>query len=111
LRDLGKQLQGWEGGIYKKLSSNLINWANGLFRYLPVLEQALSELDVSGIMGVSLENALQRSSNQADVGGLTEEISAQQSRSRSRAAAGEPAVARERAPFLFELQAKNKPGD
>jgi hypothetical protein len=50
-------------------------------------------------MEVSLENALQRScnqsSNQADVGGLTEEIIAQQSHSRSRAAEGEPAVARE----------------
>jgi hypothetical protein len=44
LRDLGKQLQDWEGRIYKKLSSNLINWAAGLFRYLPVLKQALSPL-------------------------------------------------------------------
>jgi hypothetical protein len=35
---------------------------------------ALPELDISGIMGVSLENALQRSSNQADVDGLTEEV-------------------------------------
>jgi hypothetical protein len=78
LRDVGKRLQGWEGGIYKKLSSNLINWAEGLFRYLPVLEQALSELDISGIMAVSLENALQHSSiqgsDQAGVGSLTEEI-------------------------------------
>jgi len=41
---LGKQLQEWEGRIYKKLSSNLINWAEGLFRYLPVLKQALSPL-------------------------------------------------------------------
>jgi hypothetical protein len=44
LRDLGKQLQGWEGRIYKKLRSNLINWAEGLFCYLPVLKQALSPL-------------------------------------------------------------------
>jgi len=44
LRDLGAQLQEWEGRIYKKLSSNLINWAEGLFRYLPVLRQALSPL-------------------------------------------------------------------
>jgi len=44
LRDLGKHLQGWEGRIYKKLSSNLINWAEGLFCYLPVLKQALSPL-------------------------------------------------------------------
>jgi hypothetical protein len=38
----------------------------------------LPELDISGIMGVSLENALQRSSvqgnYQADVDGLTKEI-------------------------------------
>lgn len=44
LRDLGEQLQEWEGRIYKKLSSNLINWAEGLLRYLPVLKQALSPL-------------------------------------------------------------------
>lgn len=44
LRDLGKQLQDWEGRIYKKLSSNLINWAAGLFRYLAVLKQALTPL-------------------------------------------------------------------
>jgi hypothetical protein len=40
--------------------------------------KALPELDISGIMGMSLENALQRSSikgsDQADVDGLTEEI-------------------------------------
>ena len=35
---------------------------------------ALPELDISGIMGVSLENAYQRSSNYADVAGLTEGI-------------------------------------
>jgi hypothetical protein len=43
-------------------------------------QKALPQLDVSGIMGVPLENALQRSSikgnDQADVDGLTEEISA-----------------------------------
>ena len=44
LRDLGKRLQAWEGRIYKKLSSNLINWAEGLFCYRPVLKQALSPL-------------------------------------------------------------------
>ena len=44
LRDSGKQLQGWDGRIYKKLSSNLSNWAEGLFRYQPVLKQALSPL-------------------------------------------------------------------
>lgn len=40
--------------------------------------KALPELDIGGIMGVSLENALQRSSikgsDQTDVDGLTEEI-------------------------------------
>jgi len=41
-----------------------------MIRFQP---EALPELDISGIMGVSLENAVQRSS-QADVGGLTEEI-------------------------------------
>jgi hypothetical protein len=35
---------------------------------------ALPELDISGTMGVSLESALQRSSDQADVDGLTEGI-------------------------------------
>jgi hypothetical protein len=34
----------------------------------------LSELDISGIMGVFLENAYQRSSNQADVDGLAEGV-------------------------------------
>jgi hypothetical protein len=75
--------------------------------------EALPELDISGIMGVSQENALQRSSvqgrEQANVGGLTEEIIAQQSRSHSSAAAGEPAVVGERVPFLCGLEAQNKP--
>jgi len=44
LRDLGRQLQGWSGRIYEKLSSNLINWAEGLFRYQSVLNQAISPL-------------------------------------------------------------------
>jgi hypothetical protein len=44
LRDLGKQLQRWDGRIYKKLSRNFTNWAEGLFRYQPVLKQALSPL-------------------------------------------------------------------
>jgi hypothetical protein len=44
LRNLGKQLQEWEGRIYEKLSSNLINWAEDLFCYQPVLAQALSPL-------------------------------------------------------------------
>jgi hypothetical protein len=44
LRNLGKQLQGWEGRIYEKLSSNLNTFAEGLFHYQPVLGQALSPL-------------------------------------------------------------------
>jgi hypothetical protein len=44
LRHLGKQLQVWDGRIYDKLSSNLINWAEELFRYQPVLARALSPL-------------------------------------------------------------------
>ena len=44
LRDLGRKLQGWTGRIYEKLSSNLINWAEGLFRYHSVLSQAISPL-------------------------------------------------------------------
>jgi hypothetical protein len=44
LRDLGRQLQGWTGRIYEKLSSNLINWAEGLFRYQSVLNQAIAPL-------------------------------------------------------------------
>lgn len=67
----------------------------------------LLELDINGIIGVSLANALQRSSvqgnHQADVDGLTQEIIAQQSRSHQSAVAGE------RMPFLFGLEAKNKP--
>jgi len=44
LRDLGRKLQGWTGRIYAKLSSNLINWAEGLFRYQSALNQAISPL-------------------------------------------------------------------
>jgi hypothetical protein len=44
LRNLGEQLQGWEGRIYKKLSSNLNTFAKGPFHYQPVLAQALSPL-------------------------------------------------------------------
>lgn len=44
LRNLGQQLQEWEGRIYDKLSSNLINWARGLFSYQSVLTRALSPL-------------------------------------------------------------------
>jgi hypothetical protein len=44
LRNLGEQLQEWDGRIYEKLSTNLINWAEDLFCYRPVLARALSPL-------------------------------------------------------------------
>jgi hypothetical protein len=44
LRKLGAQLQSWEGRIYQKLSTNLINWAAGLFSYQTVLSQELAPL-------------------------------------------------------------------
>jgi hypothetical protein len=44
LRKLGEQLEAWKGRIYKKLSSNLIHFAEALFAYYPVLAQALSPL-------------------------------------------------------------------
>jgi hypothetical protein len=44
LRGLGQQLQAWSGGIYEKLSSYLVNLADDLFRYHPVLTHALTPL-------------------------------------------------------------------
>jgi hypothetical protein len=44
LRNLGQQLQGWQGRIYKKLSSYLINFAQALFAYRPGLTRALTPL-------------------------------------------------------------------
>jgi hypothetical protein len=44
LRGIGEELQAWDGRIYDKLSSNLINWAESLFSYYPVLVEALSPL-------------------------------------------------------------------
>ena len=44
LRSIGKQLGQWEGRIYAKLSANLINWADKLFAYQPILQQALAPL-------------------------------------------------------------------
>lgn len=41
LRTVGTQLGQWSGKIYAKLSSNLLNWAEGLFAYQPILQQAL----------------------------------------------------------------------
>jgi len=44
LRNVSKQLKGWEGHIYQKLSRNLHSFAEGLFSYQPVLAQAISPL-------------------------------------------------------------------
>lgn len=44
LQTLAAQLQPWSGRIYKKLSSNLKNWAPALFSYQPLLQEALQPL-------------------------------------------------------------------
>jgi hypothetical protein len=44
LHQLGRQLQEWQGRIYQDLSNHLIDWAEALFRYQPVLAQALAPL-------------------------------------------------------------------
>jgi len=44
LRNLGEQLQSWKGRIYQKLSTNLVNWAAGLFSYQTILSQELAPL-------------------------------------------------------------------
>jgi hypothetical protein len=44
LRRLGKRLSQWEGRIYRKLSSNLIHWAEGLFAYQSGLNHQLLPL-------------------------------------------------------------------
>jgi hypothetical protein len=44
LCDLGTQMQQGDGRIYQKLSTHLINWAEDLFGYQPVLAQAMSPL-------------------------------------------------------------------
>ena len=44
LRGLGHQLHQWTGGIYEKLSCYLINLADNLFCYQPVLTHALMPL-------------------------------------------------------------------
>lgn len=44
LRDLGEQLRSWSGRIYQKLSSNLRQWAEALFAYVPLLAAALQPL-------------------------------------------------------------------
>jgi hypothetical protein len=42
LRSIGKQLSQWEGPIYAALSASLIHWADELFAYQPILQQALA---------------------------------------------------------------------
>jgi len=44
LRGLGRQLHQWTGGIYEKLSGYLVNLADQLFGYQPVLAHALAPL-------------------------------------------------------------------
>jgi hypothetical protein len=44
LRNLGHQLEHWTGGIYNKLSRYLVNLADELFCYSPVLTRALTPL-------------------------------------------------------------------
>jgi hypothetical protein len=44
LRQIGQQLQTWQGRIYQKLSRNLASFAEGLFAYQPILSQALAPL-------------------------------------------------------------------
>jgi hypothetical protein len=46
LQALAAQLQDWLGRIYKKLRTNLKNWAPALFSYQPVLSQALQPLQI-----------------------------------------------------------------
>jgi hypothetical protein len=46
LQALAEQLQAWSGRIYKKLSTNLKNWAQALFSYQLVLRQALQPLHI-----------------------------------------------------------------
>jgi len=42
LQELGAQLSQWKGRIYEKLASNLSHWAESLFAYQPLLQQALA---------------------------------------------------------------------
>ena len=42
LRSVGKLLGLWSGRIYAKLSANLTNWADHLFAYRSILDQALA---------------------------------------------------------------------
>ena len=44
LRAVSQQMASWSGRVYAKLSRSLRDWADGLFAYVPVLQQALKEL-------------------------------------------------------------------
>ena len=44
LRQLGGEMEAWEGRIYSKLGTNLVNGASALFHYHPVLSQHLAPL-------------------------------------------------------------------
>lgn len=44
LRNVGEQLQAWDGRIYEKLRTHLSNWAENLFGYHSVLARALAPL-------------------------------------------------------------------
>ncbi|HNT77086.1 MAG TPA: hypothetical protein PKH77_18910 [Anaerolineae bacterium] len=44
LRGAGEQLRAWPGRIYEKLHTNLVNWAEALFSYQPLLAAALTPL-------------------------------------------------------------------
>lgn len=46
LQALAAQLQDWSGRIYKKLRTNLKNWAPALFSYQPVLSLSLQPLQI-----------------------------------------------------------------
>lgn len=46
LQAAATQLQDWSGRIYKKLCTNLKNWAPALFSYQPVLSQTLQPLRI-----------------------------------------------------------------
>jgi hypothetical protein len=58
LRQVGQHRQALEGRIYQKLSRNLINWADALFSYHPVLEKALAP--VTARWGQEVVHALSR---------------------------------------------------
>jgi hypothetical protein len=44
LRTVSQQVASWRGQLYAKLSRSLRDWAEGLFAYVPVLQQALNPL-------------------------------------------------------------------